>query len=64
LEVKGGRITGRFLTKNCSGREKVRRIKEQYDLALFDRIYAYGDNPADRPMLGLAHERYYRWQRI
>lgn len=64
LEVREGRITGRFLTKNCSGREKVRRIKEQYDLSQFDRIYAYGDNPADRPMLELAHERYYRWQRI
>ncbi len=64
LQIRDGRITGRFLTKNCSGREKVRRIKEQYDLSVFDRIYAYGDNPADRPMLELAHERYYRWQRV
>lgn len=64
LEIREGRITGRFLTKNCSGQEKVRRIEEQYDLSKFDRIYAYGDNPADRPMLKLANERYYRWKRI
>lgn len=64
LEIREGRITGRFLTKNCSGTEKVRRIREQYELSEFDYIYAYGDNPADRPMLELAHERYYRWRRI
>lgn len=64
LEVKEGRVTGRFSTKNCSGNEKVRRIKERYDISKFDRIYAYGDNPADRPMLQLAHEKYYRWRRV
>jgi phosphatidylglycerophosphatase C len=64
LEVQQGRITGRFSTRNCSGQEKVRRIKERYDLSRFDRIYAYGDNPADRPMLKLAHEKYYRWRRV
>jgi phosphatidylglycerophosphatase C len=64
LEVRKGRITGRFSTRNCSGQEKVRRIEERYDLTKFDRIYAYGDNPADRPMLRLAHEKYYRWRRV
>lgn len=64
LEVREGHLTGRFSTKNCSGHEKVRRIREEYDLSKYDRIFAYGDNPADRPMLDLAHEKYYRWQRI
>jgi phosphatidylglycerophosphatase C len=64
LEVREGRITGRFSTRNCSGQEKVRRIEERYNLSKFDRIYAYGDNPADRPMLKLAHEKYYRWRRV
>ena len=63
LDVTGGRISGRFLTKNCSGREKVRRIKERYDLAEFDYIYAYGDNRGDEAMLSIANERYYRWKR-
>ena len=64
LEVKDGRFSGKFLTKNCSGREKVRRIEERFDLSDFDYIYAYGDNPGDRPMLAIANERYYRWTRI
>lgn len=64
LEVKDGRITGRFVGRNCSGREKVRRIKEHYDLAGYDYIYAYGDNGADRAMLAIADEAYYRWRRM
>jgi phosphoserine phosphatase len=57
-------VTGRFLTRNCSGKEKVRRIEEQYDVKSFGYIYAYGDTPGDKAMLDLANERYYRWKRI
>jgi phosphatidylglycerophosphatase C len=64
LEEKDGRISGRLLTKNCNGREKVRRIEERFDLSNFDYIYAYGDRPGDKPMLAIANERYYRWKRI
>ena len=64
LEEKDGRISGRFLTGNCNGREKVRRIQERFNLSDFDYIYAYGDRPGDRPMLALANERYYRCKRI
>ena len=64
LEEKDGRISGRFATKNCNGREKVRRIKERFDLSGFDYIFAYGDRPGDRPMLAIANERYYRYKRI
>jgi phosphatidylglycerophosphatase C len=64
LEQKDGRISGRFLTRNCDGQEKVRRIKERFDLSVFDYIYAYGDRPGDRPMLAIANERYYCWKRI
>lgn len=64
LEVKGGRVSGRFLTKVCSGREKVRRIEESLNLSDFDYIYAYGDTPGDKPMLAMANEAYYRWMRV
>jgi phosphatidylglycerophosphatase C len=64
LEEKDGRISGRFATRNCNGREKVRRIKERFDLSSFDYIFAYGDRPGDRPMLATANERYYRYKRI
>jgi HAD superfamily hydrolase (TIGR01490 family) len=64
LEVKEGRVTGRFLTRNCSGKEKVKRIEKELDLSCFDHIYAYGDSPGDRAMLRLAHEAYYRGKRL
>ena len=64
LEIKEGHVTGRFAGKNCSGKEKVRRIEERYDVKSFDYIYAYGDSPGDRAMLDMANEKYYRWKRI
>lgn len=60
-EVKGGRLTGRFLTPNCHGAEKVRRIKE---LLAGPRphyyITAYGDSRGDKEMLDYADEGYYK----
>jgi HAD superfamily hydrolase (TIGR01490 family) len=64
LEMRDGRVTGRFLTRNCSGEEKVKRIEERYGLKSFDYIYAYGDSAGDRAMLDLANEKYYRWKRV
>ncbi|HME43650.1 MAG TPA: HAD-IB family hydrolase [Syntrophorhabdales bacterium] len=64
LEMRAGRVTGRFLTRNCSGKEKVKRIEERYGLKSFDYIYAYGDSAGDRAMLDVADEKYYRWKRV
>lgn len=55
LEVKDNFITGKIDGLNCYGPEKVRRIKEQYQLEQFTEIYAYGDSSGDKPMLALAH---------
>ena len=33
IEIKGDVVTGRFLTKNCYGIEKVNRVKEVYTLS-------------------------------
>jgi phosphatidylglycerophosphatase C len=52
------KFTGRLCTPNCKGEEKPRRIREVYELARYSRIIAYGDSPADLPMLGLAHEKH------
>lgn len=60
LEVLEGKITGRLAGANCYGEEKVRRIQEVLNLASFDKVYAYGDTPGDKPMLALAHEQFYR----
>jgi phosphatidylglycerophosphatase C len=59
LEFKNGFVTGKFLTKNCFGIEKVRCIKEIYNLEKFDYIYAYGDSKGDKYMLALADEGFY-----
>ncbi|AXK49651.1 HAD-IB family hydrolase [Aliarcobacter trophiarum LMG 25534] len=60
LEIKDDRVTGKLLSKNCYGQEKVNRIKELYDLENFDYIYAYGDSSGDKQMLELAHEKFYK----
>lgn len=48
------RLTGKILDRNCHGDEKVRRIRESYDLSAYDHIIAYGDSSGDKPMLALA----------
>ena len=63
LETKPGettRLTGRILGNNCHGREKVRRIREVYNLDDYTDIYAYGDSRGDKPMLDLAQNSFYK----
>ncbi len=60
LEVRDGRLTGRFASKNCYGMEKVNRVKERYNLSNFSLIHAYGDSRGDKEMLELASVKHYR----
>lgn len=60
LEVKNSKITGKIEGRNCHGEEKVRRIKEAYDLDAYDEIFCYGDTKGDKPMLSLATFAYYK----
>lgn len=61
LEVEDGVITGRFATPNCYGIEKVKRIKGQYNLDDYKKIYAYGDSNGDKEMLEIATQSFYRY---
>lgn len=55
-----GYLTGKFLTHNCYGMEKVERIKMLYpDYNAYTWI-AYGDSAGDRQLLDFADERYYK----
>lgn len=63
LESHHGVLTGRYLGAQCVGTEKCRRVREQYELAAFARVYAYGDTAEDLAMLALAHEKYFCWQK-
>jgi len=60
LGIKHNKLTGRFATKNCHGIEKVNRIKQQYNLAEYSTIYAYGDSSGDKEMLSIADKQYYK----
>ena len=60
LEIKDYIVTGKFLTKNCYGIEKVNRVNEAYDLRDCDHIYAYGDSRGDKELLELANESFYK----
>jgi HAD superfamily hydrolase (TIGR01490 family) len=64
LEVRQGRLTGRYVDGDCCGEEKPRRIRTRYRLDDYDTIYAYGDTDDDRPMLALASRRFLCWSEI
>lgn len=64
LEERGGKLTGRYLRGDCTAAEKVRRLRERYELGRYATVYAYGDSGEDREMLELAQRKYYRWEEI
>ncbi|MEG2804644.1 HAD family hydrolase [Stenotrophomonas sp.] len=59
LESRDGRLTGRYADGDCAP-HKADHIRQRYDLSRYQRIHAYGDSREDRPMLALAHDRWYR----
>ena len=60
LEIKNGNVTGRIEGKNCHGEQKVVCIRDQWNLADYDEIFAYGDSAGDQPMLSLATKSFYK----
>ncbi len=60
IEIKNQKLTGKFASPNCYGKEKIRRIKEKYNLNDFEYIYAYGDSKGDLPLKTLANEFHFK----
>ena len=60
IEVIDGIVTGRFLSKNCYGKEKVNRLLEMFPDRNSYRLVAYGDSGGDRAMLAFADESHFR----
>lgn len=60
LEVVDQQLSGNLLGTNCNQEEKVVRIKERYQLADYQEIYAYGDTQGDQAMLGIATHPFFR----
>ena len=61
IEVEDGKLTGRFKSNNCYGKEKVHRIAEV--LKSFERseyeIEAFGDSRGDKEMLAFADKGHF-----
>ena len=60
IEVMEGRLTGRFLTKNCYGQEKVERILALYLQRETYELIAFGDSRGDKELLAFANEAHYK----
>ncbi|MBK8285482.1 MAG: HAD-IB family phosphatase [Ahniella sp.] len=54
LEVREGRLTGRYLGEQCVRVEKVRRLGQIVALDEYGPIHAYGDTDEDLDLLALA----------
>jgi phosphatidylglycerophosphatase C len=64
LQQRGSKLTGRYESGDCTGREKARRVRAAYDLRRYPVIYAYGDTPEDHELLALATRRFFQWREI
>ena len=60
IEIVDGVLTGRFITNNCYGQEKVNRILELFPNRSEYHLTAYGDSRGDKEMLAFADESYYK----
>ena len=60
IEIKDGYLTGRFLTRNCYGQEKVNRILALYPDRNTYYLTAYGDSRGDKELLAFADEAHYQ----
>ena len=62
IEVEDDKLTGRFKSNNCYGKEKVHRIAEA--LKSFERseyeIEAFGDSRGDKEMLAFADKGHFK----
>lgn len=54
-----GTFDGELASENCNGPEKVRRVRDAFELDAYDGVVAYGDSSGDAEMLALADESSY-----
>ena len=60
IEVKDELITGKFLSKNCYGPEKVNRFLAHFPDRKAYELYFYGDSNGDKELLAIADHSFYR----
>lgn len=64
IDVRDGKITGKFLTKNCYGKEKVKRIDRAFPHRGTYELTAFGDSSGDKAMLDYADVKVWRGKNI
>lgn len=60
LMYDNGIFTGKFLTLNCYGKEKVRRVRNYLKKYPADKVYGYGDSKGDDALLEFVDEGFFR----
>jgi len=60
LQVTDDLVTGKLLSENCLGTEKVNRLLDKYPRREDYILYAYGDSNGDKELLELADHAFYR----
>lgn len=60
IEVKNQKLTGKFLSKNCYGAEKVNRLLSEFPDKNEYELYFYGDSNGDKELLAIADYPFYR----
>ena len=60
VDEREGVLTGRFLTKNCYGEEKVNRLLQLFPERTQYHLTAYGDSRGDLQLLDFADEGHYK----
>ena len=59
IAIENNQVTGKLKGYNCIGKEKVTRIKKEFDIKALEYIYAYGNSEGDKELLAIADEKFY-----
>ncbi len=55
-----GNLTGKFIGKNCKGKEKVERILKHFPDRKNYNLIAFGDSGGDKQMFNIADEKHWK----
>lgn len=59
IEIVNGVLNGRFVSRNCYGKEKVNRLLEVEPNRSSYYLYAYGDSRGDKEIIDFADNSFY-----
>ncbi|WP_024985763.1 HAD-IB family hydrolase [Prevotella veroralis] len=60
IEVSNNYLTGKFITNNCYGVEKVRRLQALFPQRETYTLIAFGDSRGDKELLAYANQGFYK----